>query len=394
MSEFNKYNNSNSNDDNYTLPSWIYNDSRFAELEKEEILKKAWYPACHVNDISQPGDYISLKHLGERIVVARLQDGTVTAFHNTCKHRAHAVVTGESGNCKRVHVCPYHGWTYGQDGSVRGIPGGSAEDLQQVGDGLKKVDFEICLGFIWIRLKSEGMSMAERLAPLADILRPYRIEDMHADGEPWVESHPVDWKNMMDNYLEGYHVTIGHPGLNRLVEPEYDVTVDVERGWQFATHLLKKEPAGGPDEYAYLSVRPQNDELPGDHSRRWSYLAIFPNITIDLMPEGIDYFVFNTDGPGRASFKQRNYSFKNPSPAARAATEAAMRIWKQVQDEDNSLTISVQAGLEGGAYQYGYLSPREPGVRAFRDWMRERLPIVRQHERPDFAVTSLNVLLD
>jgi phenylpropionate dioxygenase-like ring-hydroxylating dioxygenase large terminal subunit len=375
--------------DNHTLPSWIYNDARFSQLERDELLSKTWHLACHVSEIAQPGDYITLKYLGERIAVARLQDGNVTAFHNTCRHRAHQVITGESGNCKRVHVCPYHGWTYAQDGAIRGIPGGSEEDLKQVGHGLINVDFEVCLGFVWIRLKAEGPSMAERLAPLAGLLQAFRIEEMLANDDLGVESHAVDWKNMMDNYLEGYHVAVGHPGLNQLVEPEYDVTVDVENGTVFATHLLKEHPAGGSDAFTYLSVRPDVEHLPGDHGRRWSYLSIFPNVNIGLMPEGVDYFVFNPDGPGRATFRTRSLSLPNPSPALKAAVEATGRIWQEVQEEDNQLTESVQRGFEGSAYPYGYLSPRETGVRAFRDWMRQRLPVVREEVRPAADIVRL-----
>lgn len=368
--------------DNHTLPSWIYNDARFFELEKQEIFASSWHIACHISEIANPGDYITLKFLGERIAVARLQDGRISAFHNTCRHRAHQVITGEAGNCKRVHVCPYHGWTYEQDGRLRGIPGGSEADLQQVGHGLLPVDHEVFMGFVWIRLKAEGPSVAERLAPYAELLAAYRIDEMQANGDLTVEEHSIDWKNMMDNYLEGYHVAVGHPGLNQMVEGGYDVEADVTLGTSFATHLLKETPAGGPDEFAYLSVRPQASHLPGDHGRRWSYLSLFPNVNIGLQPDSIDYFVFYPQGPGRAAFRTASFSLPNAQPEVQAARVAAGRVWEQVQEEDNQLTESVQRGLEGMAYQYGYLSPRETGVRAFRDWIRERLPVAREEVRP------------
>lgn len=390
MSESSRQPVQSSERDNHTLPSWIYSDARFAALEREKLLPNAWYLACHVNEIAQSGDYITLKYLGERIAVARLQDGRITAFHNTCKHRAHQVITGESGNCKRAHVCPYHGWTYAEDGAIRGIPGGSAEDLTQVGRGLQSVDVEVCVGFVWIRLQSGGPSMAERLGPLMELLKAYRIEEMQVDDDLSVETHAIDWKNMMDNYLEGYHVAIGHPGLNKMVEPEYDVSVDAERGTVFATHLLKQQPIGEIDEFTYLSVRPINIDLPADHGRRWSYLTIFPNINIGLTPEGVDYFVFNPEGAGRATFRTRGAYLPNPSPAVRAARAATWRIWDQVQAEDTQLTDSVQRGLESGSYRYGYLSPREAGVRAFRDWLRERLPVARQEDRPAVDVLRLS----
>jgi len=196
-----------------------------------------------------------------------------------------------------------------------------------------------------------------------------------------VEQHNVDWKNMMDNYLEGYHVAMGHPALNGMTEPQYDVQADSVLGTSFATHLLKSEPAGGPDEREYLESLPDFPHLPGDNARRWSYLSLFPNVNIGLQPDCIDFFVVYPLGPGRAEFRSASYSLPSITVEGRRAREASGRIWAVVQEEDNNLTVSVQRGLEGSSYQYGYLAPSEPAVRAFRDWIQARLPIAKQPHR-------------
>ena len=371
--------------DNHTLPSWIYNDARFFELERRELFARSWQVACHASEIAEPGDYLTLDFVGERIAVARLQDGSITAFHNTCRHRAHQVITGEKGNCKRAHVCPYHGWTYATDGRLRGIPGGSEADLAQVGHGLLPVDHEVFMGFVFIRLKAEGPSVAERLAPYAELLAAYRIDEMQCNGDLTVEEHPIDWKNMMDNYQEGYHVAIGHPGLNQMMDSQYEVHSDVALGTSFASHRFKAEPAGEPDEFTYMSLRPAAPHLTGDHGQRVSYLSLFPLVNIGLQPDSVHYYLFQPLGPGRAAYRTVSFALPNASRQAQAAQAAIGRVWEQVVSEDNRLTRSVQQGLEGTAYQYGFLSPRETGVRAFRDWMRARLPIVRREVRPALA---------
>jgi len=368
-------------ENNHTLPAWIYNDQSFFELEQKKIFNSNWIIACHVNEIPKAGDFVTFEFMRERALVTRLDDGTIRAVHNTCRHRAHQVVAAPSGNCKRVHVCPYHGWSYNQDGTVRGIPGGSEQQLKQAGCGLPKIESEIFMGFVWIRFGSEGASVAERLAPYAKLLAAFRIDEMQPNDDLMVETHNVDWKNMMDNYLEGYHVAMGHPALNGMMEPEYDVTADAVSGTSFATHLMKSEPAGGPDEREYLATLPAFPHLPEDHARRWSYLSLFPNVNIGLQPDCIDFFVVYPLGPGRAQFRSASYSLPHASDAAKKAREASGRIWAVVQEEDNSLTLSVQRGLEGSSYQYGFLAPAEPGVRAFRDWIQARLPMARQPQR-------------
>jgi carnitine monooxygenase subunit len=371
----------NPSGDNHTLPAWVYNDERFFELERTNLFAFSWHFGCHVSELAKPGDYVTLKVSGERAVITRLDDGSIKAFHNTCRHRAHAVVPSERGNCARVHVCPYHGWTYNRDGSLRGIPGGNEQDVAQA-DGLPPIETEVFAGFVWIRFNPGGPSVAQRLARYKDLLSAYRIEEMQSNHDLAVEEHAVDWKNMMDNYLEGYHVPKGHPGLNRMVESRYDVEADPDRGTSFATQLLKSEPSGGPDEFTYLSIHSAPSRLPGDHGRRWSYLTLFPTVNIGLQPESVDYFAIHPIGPGRAVFRAESFSLPDARPEVQAARIAAGRVWEQVQAEDNSLTDSVQRGLEGSSYKHGYLTAQEAGVRAFRDWIRERLPIARQETRP------------
>jgi phenylpropionate dioxygenase-like ring-hydroxylating dioxygenase large terminal subunit len=225
--------------DNHTLPSWIYNDRRFFEIERTAIFADSWNLGCHVGEVARPGDYVTLSLHGERAVITRLESGAVAAFHNTCRHRAHQVVTGERGRCQRVHVCPYHGWTYNPDGSLRGIPGGTDLDVAQAG-GLPPIDTEVFAGFVWIRFKPGGPSVAQRLAGYADLLAAYRIEDMRHNNDLAIEEHPIDWKNMMDNYLEGYHVAKGHPGLSAMVDGRYDVEADAVAGSSFSRWVAKR----------------------------------------------------------------------------------------------------------------------------------------------------------
>ena len=100
-----------------TLPSWIYQSEQFAAQEREHIFMSAWLTVCHVNDVKETGDYATFEMLDERAFVIRGQDGELRAFHNVCRHRAHALVSGSGGSCARAITCPYHSWTYDFDGA-------------------------------------------------------------------------------------------------------------------------------------------------------------------------------------------------------------------------------------------------------------------------------------
>ena len=207
-----------------TLPGWTYNNAEFFALERRDLLLKNWQIVCHVNEVAKPGDYATLEMLGERAFVIRGDDGALRAFHNVCRHRAAAVVRGATGHCNQAIRCFYHGWAYELDGRLKALPAEATfANLNKADFGLKPLEIEIYMGFVFIRFVAGGAGVAERLAPYHDELAAYRIEEMVPWGRVWDVDIPVDWKNVMDNYLEGYHVPVGHPGLYRLFGTSYEV---------------------------------------------------------------------------------------------------------------------------------------------------------------------------
>ena len=103
-----------------TLPGWVYSNAEFFELEKEYLFLSNWMIVCHISEVPKVGDFATLRLLGERALVIRGEDGELRAFYNVCRHRASAVVQGKNGSCSTAGIrCPYHGWLYGLDGSLK-----------------------------------------------------------------------------------------------------------------------------------------------------------------------------------------------------------------------------------------------------------------------------------
>ena len=102
------------------LPGWTYHSPALLELEKEELFKTHWQIACHVSDIPDNGSFRTFDLCGERAIVVRGTDGDVRAFQNICGHRGSRLVTSEEGTCPNALVCPFHGWVYNLDGTLRG----------------------------------------------------------------------------------------------------------------------------------------------------------------------------------------------------------------------------------------------------------------------------------
>lgn len=360
-----------------TLPAWTYASEEFFKSELDRIHKPAWHLVCHVSDVANPGDYFTFTGLGERAFVIRGEDGELRAFHNVCPHRAHAVVSGTQGSCEKRVRCPYHAWTFDLTGELVAIA--SRKTFPPFDDGqfgLRPLDLEVFMGLVFIRFTQEGPSVAERYAPFAEELAPYRFEDM-VPISPFSEQElEADWKNVWDNYLEDYHFPTGHPGLYGLMTASYDREPDDPSRTVRLSHVMRDKPKGDWSVQRYASLLPDLEHLPEEARRRWSYFFLYPSVSLDVYPEKMDFFHIVPLAPGRSMLRCGAYGLPGASREVEACRFLGSRINWQVHQEDCDLIASVQAGLGTSAYNTGVLGDKEVAVSAFQRWVREDMPQV------------------
>jgi phenylpropionate dioxygenase-like ring-hydroxylating dioxygenase large terminal subunit/AcrR family transcriptional regulator len=367
----------------YTLPAWIYHSEELHQLERDRLLMPAWQIVCHVSELANTGDYVAFEFFGQRGFVIRDGSGTLRAFHNVCAHRAHAVVGGERGQCAKFLTCSYHGWTYHLDGRNRSV---SAPDSFAKFDrskfGLKPIELEVFAGMVFVRFRSGEPNVAERMEPHKAELAHYRIEEMVPLDDLWVHDVAIDWKNLVENYVEDYHFPMGHPGLSALMEPQYDREV-FPGGTMRLSHRMREKPLKSWSAERYAAFLPTMEHLPVDMRRRWTYLGLFPTVFFDIYPEWLDFFQLVPLGPGRTRIRARSYGFPDDRREMKAARWLCTRLNSRVQAEDEVLTESVQQGLSSGAYTRGILSDKEIVLAGFQDWIRARIPVTQLLQAPD-----------
>lgn len=372
-----------------TLPGWTYQHPEFFALEKERLFLRSWQLVCHVSEVAGPGDFATLNLLGERALVLRGEDGELRAFYNVCRHRAAAVALGDTGSCEGHLRCPYHGWVYGLDGSLKAVPGQqSFPELDKSAYGLTPLALELFQGFVFVNFAgAEGPSVAERMTPYAAELLPYRLEEMEPFGSHYGHEIAVDWKNVMDNFLEGYHVPVGHPGLYRLFGTRYEAETQplaVSR----AIHWLRDKPSESWSERHYQTLLPELAHLPEDRRRAWAYYTLLPNVAIDVYCDHVDVFHVIPVAPGKCRYRGRSYRLPGASRQLRAAQYLNRRINTQVQREDELLVASVQEGLGSRSYVSGILSEKEICLRQFHDLIRAAIPAARLPRAPEPGTLS------
>ncbi len=365
-----------------TLPGWAYTSDEFHALEREKIFLKSWQIVCHQSELPETGDYVSFEFFGRRGFVLRGTDGAIRAFYNVCAHRAHAVVSGDRGRCAKHLTCMYHGWTYHLDGRNRSV---SAPDTFPKFDrgeyGLKPIELEVFMGFVFVRFEGGEPSVAERMGPHVAELSHYRFEDMVPLDNLWTNELAIDWKNVIENYVEDYHFPMGHPGLSALMEADYD-RESFPGGTMRLSHRMREKPLRSWSAQGYAKFLPVMENLPENMHRRWTYVGLYPGVYFDIYPEWMDYFHVLPLGAGRTLIRSRSFGFKDDRREMKAARFLCSRLNSRVQMEDEVLTESVQRGLESGAYTQGILSSKEVVLAGFQDWIRERIPVARQVERP------------
>ena len=273
-----------------TLPGWCYNNAEFHELERQELMLGTWILACHQNEVKAAGDYYAVEAFGERAVVIRDADGTLRAFYNVCRHRAHALVTGQQGSCKGAVRCPYHGWTYAFDGRLKAVPAEKTfPEMERDEYGLRQIELEVYLGFVFIRFRGGGAGVAERFVPYHDEMKAYRTEEMVCLGTAWHSDIPVNWKNLIDNQLEGYHVPVGHPGLYRLFGSNYFAEAKPSMVTR-QIGLITDRPSTNWSERMYQRLLPRMEHLSAERQRAWCYYNLLPSVAFDFYPEFIGTF--------------------------------------------------------------------------------------------------------
>lgn len=194
-----------------TLDAERYYDRTVMEREWQTIWRKTWLLAGLVSDIPEPGDFFLFSIGHESIIISRTNDGEVAAMFNSCQHRGNRVVADELSSVK-AFSCPYHGWTYGLDGTLQTVP-----DKERFTQGvpcekfsLKPVSVEVWAGIVWVNLDINAQPLSKFLGVVQDHLTPYHIENMVLVEDQTVEID-ANWKTTVDNFNEQYHVDFIHP---------------------------------------------------------------------------------------------------------------------------------------------------------------------------------------
>lgn len=351
-----------------TLPSTTYLADEWFAREKEQLFARSWFCAGREEDIAFPGSAIIIDIMSESIIVARLQDGSLRAHYNVCRHRGSRLCSHDekwgltlNGGIDRDFIrCPYHQWTYGLDGQLISAPHLSrSPGFDAAKFSLYPVGIGTWGGFFFIKLEPDAEDLIPRAldADIGDASRRLGNYPLDQLKTARTISYDVDanWKVIAENYNECYHCSGVHPELCEVVPAFRKVGgqgLDWQNGiehregaWTYTfSGTTNRQPFASLDEYE--KVRHKGE-------------LIYPNLMLSVSADHGAAFLLWPLSAGRTRIECR-FLF-DPTEMARDdfAPEDAVDFWDIVNRQDWAICERVQLGMAARVHTNGYYAPME-----------------------------------
>jgi phenylpropionate dioxygenase-like ring-hydroxylating dioxygenase large terminal subunit len=350
------------------VPTEPYWSEEYFALERKKLFQRVWLLAGRELQLPGAGDYIvkDIPPAHASVLITRAEDGQLRAFHNVCSHRSAKVVWAEQGHASRF-VCKYHGWGYGLNGELRVVPDeANFVGLDKAHCGLTPVSLDVSNGFIFINLDPRPRQSLNEFLSGIDA----RLAE-HAFGE-WTSFYqiqseiPVNWKCIIDNFQETYHLSfvhavsvadrsvsadnpMGHPlgfeffGPHRIMGIWGNLEHKPARVESFAIQNGGVISQGATDVARRDTARHPNWQM--------DVHGIFPNVMIDVTPS---FFLTHEVMPlsvGRTRWTTTVYFPPAQNAAQRVSQEYSVAAFRDTTAEDLAVLSTQQEGLLSGAKQ-------------------------------------------
>ena len=336
------------------LPAGVYTSPAFYEAEQATLFQRGWLCFGRADDLPSPGDYLVTDIGTISLVTLRGRGGAIRSFANSCLHRMTRLLDGK-GNCAGRIICPYHAWTYRDDGQLAAAPhmdGAAGFDPRAL--RLKELRTELWEGFVFATLARDIAPVAEQLRPIEDVIARYhaagygKVLDLEMTSE-------ANWKLIHENFMESYHLPFVHRGSLGKQE-----AIGVATGFEASEAYSIQRTIKHLDSPRGIA-HPSNTELTGDWRRTTVVLCVFPTLLLILCPDHLWYLLTYPVGVGRTQVSfGLSYA---PEVLADVGKEALADQWRPFYDtinaEDQAVMESVQKAARSPLALPGRISPLE-----------------------------------
>lgn len=346
------------------LDKSVYTDPDRYQREITEIFHRSWFPVYPCMDVANPRDYVVWDQIGQSVVITRLDDGTVSAWHNVCQHRGARLVHG-AGNCGKARfTCPWHGFVYGLDGAVNSVPlRDSFDEAELTGLRAPAVRATEWGGWIWLCLSDDVPPLPEYLGDIGTELAGYGLDGFTTKFRESVRLK-ANWKIVVDGFNETWHVPFTHK--------------DTLAGMVLWRDAVLKITS--PHSWMALPIRGFTDKAGEQSDHRLSHLChylVFPNTIFSCFPTHLQMWSAWPVSPEETILSA--YEVVGPPPAGMSEEKWArhnQRDWDQfltVLGEDAEVINDFATVIGSLGFTRNMFNTAESRLTAFHDEVAKRL---------------------
>ena len=337
------------------LPPVAYRDEAFWQAECQTVLRSNWVCVGVAHELKAAGDVVPVTVAGQPILLVRNDAGEISAFHNVCRHRCMTLVEAPA-NVGKLIRCPYHAWAYDLAGNLKASPHFGGTDQQET-DGfdkreksLIKVRSHVWHDWIFINLSGDAPAFEDYAAPLIARLEGIDFERLQPIGTLEFGVIETNWKLIMENFIEPYHVQFVHASTTDQPLEDHYTIID---GNCLGSAVDLKEESGTAGSLGVSS----------------RYLTLYPNFILGrYFPDQMGVYLNVPLGPGQ--MMQKRYLYATEGQALTAEEVEGLKcLWWDVHKEDHEMVERMMKGrASDAASDGGLLSPVwEDSVRAFQE---------------------------
>jgi phenylpropionate dioxygenase-like ring-hydroxylating dioxygenase large terminal subunit len=338
-------------------PGYVYGSTEMLQVEKDRVFTKDWLCVGRTEELETPGDYLTLRILGEPILVARDQDGALGSFMNICRHRG-VEVAQDKGNAKDF-CCPYHGWLYDLKGKLIGAPYmKETKDFDPSRCQLTQLRTEVWAGNVFVTLNQQAPRFEEFIADFEADFGFLKPEECRLADKLEVDLG-CNWKLLIENLLDVYHVSVLHVNtFGRFVTPKtYDARLR-KNGGLIAYYTAAPLTPNGTSLFGklpWLADKPDSFACQG-------HLA--PNMNILARSDLVKFYVIWPLAPDRCRLVA--YSLLPPSYFEQPGFKEKVEVYHQHMldflAEDETMIMSLQNVMSSDHFEPGPMSSLEISI--------------------------------
>lgn len=356
------------------IPPGLNHSQAFLDREKQFVFMQEWICIGREDEIARAGDFLTHSIADVPVLVVRQLDGEVRAFVNACAHRQAHLVAAQKGSTKKF-TCPYHAWTYDCSGELIRAPYMEMKpEFDASQHGLRALHVDCWQGFVYI-------SVAENPATrLNDVLAPFTqniigrfdmacYQTVLRDSMVW----NANWKNLIENFTESYHVPIAHGKTFAQHDKSLDDYICGEDSDYYGYHYAPQPADSGPG-----AAHAKNNRLEGEWRRMMVDFCVFPCHLVTVMP---DYLWYISVQPKGTDQMLATWGVAMPPEILEDVSTDQYDDWlanfkyymNVANDEDKSLVEALHRGSKSPLLPTGTYHPLERNLWQFVRYLNRKV---------------------